>query len=360
MLKRSFLTAVLALTAHFGYATDYTTYIVNGTDTTLNTHPDFASLFFDSIDYDGLYGDGPFCGATVLNSQYILTAAHCIFDGEEPNEYYMLFTVVGQVERADEFPDSVDTVRAAEFYYYSSFSGSDSDLWANDIAIIKLESALNTSGSVARATEESYRDSSNSFVTIGLGLTSSYDSGFNRTLLSTDLTYVDNETCAASLDDTYTDLLTDNQICFSGEYSNSTRLYSGVCSGDSGGPVYYYDGSDYTQVGITSFGPEPCGDISITSYYTEIADYDSWISQVLAGNIDPQFIATDAKRTAYFDTGDSTDTDDTSNGGGSTDTSNSNGDDSIAEIKSSTAGSLDWMFLLILSGIFFSRKKLIL
>jgi secreted trypsin-like serine protease len=304
-LKR-YLLSLLATLSFITPATasDVTTYIVNGSDTSLTTHPDFASLFFDSIEYNGLYG-GPFCGATVLSDTFILTAAHCIFDGDEPYEYYMLFTTVGQIDDVSDFPNSVETVRASKFYYYSSFSGSDSDLWANDIAIIELESSLNILGTVTTPSDESYRDTSYDFVTIGLGKTDDDDDTSDNTLLSADMTYVDNSVCKTALGSSYSSSFTDKQICFEGaDKTTTTDLVAGVCSGDSGGPIYYDDGSTYTQVGITSFGPSDCGSEDVTSYYTEVVDYIDWIEGVMDGSYDTTtttvYTATDAKREAYL------------------------------------------------------------
>ncbi|MEZ9465113.1 trypsin-like serine protease, partial [Vibrio splendidus] len=80
----------------------------------------------------------------------------------------------------------------------------------------------------------------------------------------------------------------------------TSGLYGGTCQGDSGGPVYWKDGADYRQVGITSFGPDTCGGNSTVTYvFTEIQDYEAWIDSVIAGTETAKFVSTDAKRTAY-------------------------------------------------------------
>ena len=66
--------------------------------------------------------------------------------------------------------------------------------------------------------------------------------------------------------------------------------------------MYWKDGADYRQVGITSFGPDTCGGITSTvtsSVFTEIQDYEAWIDSVIAGTETAKFVSTDAKRTAY-------------------------------------------------------------
>ncbi|MHA2938691.1 S1 family peptidase [Vibrio sp. RC27] len=355
MIKRHLLTLVAALCfVNTTTANDLSTYIVNGESTSLTEHPDFASLFFDSIDYDGLYA-GPYCGATVLSQTFILTAAHCIFDGDEPNEYSMLFTTVGQTNDASNFPDSVTTVRAKKFYYYSSFSGTDSDLWADDIAIIELESSLNSNATVSTPSDESYRNTSNNFVTIGLGKTDDNDDIDDNTLLSANMTYITNAACQDALfadySAGYSGLFTNKQICFEGADSSSTTngLVAGVCSGDSGGPIYYENGGSFTQVGITSFGPSECGSTTVTSYYTEVADYTGWITSVMNGSYDSSttsvFTATDNKRSAYLSFGFS---------GGSS--GGSDGSFQVISSSSASSGSINTLGLLLMACIALIRR----
>lgn len=263
-----------------------------------------ASLFIDRIDYDGTYSTGPYCGATILNPTHILTAAHCIYGDENAQ----LFTVVvPQLQDTSQFPKgSIEKIRVSEVFYPSDYSNSLNDLLRNDVAILKLKSALNVDSIndvVKRPISEGYRSSLETFTAVGHGDTRS---GFDGTTLlqKADLNYVDNATCAAAFSSG--SALTDNQICFIGDYSVFSGLYGGTCQGDSGGPIYWKDGSDYRQVGITSFGPETCGGGSInstvTSVFTEIYNYEIWIDSVVAGTETAKFVSTDAKRTAYAGT----------------------------------------------------------
>ncbi|UQV23509.1 S1 family peptidase [Vibrio sp. J383] len=278
--------------------TGVTPYIVNGSNASVTEFPSMASLFIDRIDYDGVYSTGPYCGATILDPTHILTAAHCIYGNEEGQ----LFTVVvPQIEDTSQFPNgNIQKARVSEVYYRSDYSNALSDLLRNDVAILKLESALNidsVNDVVKRPSDESYRFGVNDFVAVGHGDTRS---GFDGTTLlqKADLNYVDNATCTSAFTDG--SALTDNQICFNGDYSAFTGLFNGTCQGDSGGPVYWKDGADYRQVGITSFGPDTCGgSATVTSVFTEIHDYEAWIDSVIAGTETAKFVSTDAKRTAY-------------------------------------------------------------
>ncbi|MFA0012375.1 trypsin-like serine protease [Vibrio lentus] len=280
-----------------------TPYIVNGSDATVAEFPSMASLFIDRIDYDGTYSTGPYCGATILDPTHILTAAHCIYGDENAQ----LFTVVvPQLQDTSQFPNgSIEKVRVSEVYYRSDYSNALSDLLRNDIAILKLESSLNIDAVndviyPLGFSTDLYRSSSENFVAVGHGDTRS---GFDSTtiLQKAALKYVDKATCINAFTDG--SALTDSQICFNGDYSPFTGLFNGTCQGDSGGPVYWQDGSTYRQVGITSFGPDTCGGSStVTSVFTEILDYKTWIDSVIAGTETAKFVSTDAKRTAYAGT----------------------------------------------------------
>ncbi|CAV26579.1 S1 family peptidase [Vibrio atlanticus] len=277
-------------------------YIVNGSNASVTDFPSMASLFIDRIDYDGVYSTGSYCGATILDPSHVLTAAHCIYGDEEGQ----LFTVVvPQIEDTSQFPKgNIQKARVSEVYYPSDYSDEISDFLRNDVAILKLESALNVDSIndvVKRPSNETYRNAASDFVAVGHGNTRT---GFDGTTLlqKVTLAYVDNTTCknAFTGKDNPNPPLTGKQICFTGDFNIFTSLYGSTCQGDSGGPVYWKDGSDYRQVGITSFGPATCGGNSVvTSVFTEIYDYRDWIDSVIAGTETAKFVSTHAKRSAY-------------------------------------------------------------
>lgn len=280
-------------------ATEVSTYIFNGTQASTTTFPSIATLYYDAIDYTGLYG--MYCGATILDSQHILTAAHCLYDGEgNLNEDYLIYTSVAlQMEDESQFLDgSVEVIRAEEFYAHPDYidsSSSSSSSWPNDIAIIKLEYEMNLEATayVARASESessTYRDTDNrqSFIAVGHGYT---ETGDGEELLQTTLTYQSSEECD------FTNL-SDSQLCMSGELDSETLVRNSTCSGDSGGPLYWYNGTTYVQAGITSYGWTNCFNAGSddTSVFTEVSDYSSWIDSVLSGNETADYTVTESDR----------------------------------------------------------------
>lgn len=279
MYKWILFSAMLSANA---YAVDFQPYIVNGSDTSSATYPSFASLLYQS---SAQYSTNSFCGASIINSQFILTAAHCIYGKKDT----MLYTVVvPQLDNVADFPyGNIQISRAAAFYYPSTYINSSSALWRDDIAIIKLETPLNVADYSALLNTQLNNDypAGNNYKAIGHGYVAGNVPNANKQLQETTLTFVSNAVCSAF----YGSALTSKQICFdgavSGAYKNST------CSGDSGGPIYWFNGSQYIQIGLTSFGPSLCGDTNqpITSVFTELYDYQSWIQRVLTGAEVPKY-----------------------------------------------------------------------
>lgn len=283
---RKWLWLLLLLTTRVS-AVEISPYIVNGTNANVANYPSFASLAIYISPYQ--YSSGTYCGATVLNSRYILTAAHCIYG----KSYTMLYTVVvPQLEDESQFPNgNVQLARAAEFYYPDNYVDSSAVYWPNDIAIIKLESDLNVSnfvGVLNSSINNSY-DVNGTYKAIGHGYVNGNVAGGTR-LLETTLTFVPFATCSAY----YGANLGPGHVCFTGPQIGSYR--NSTCSGDSGGPVYLDSGSGYVQIGITSFGPSTCGNpaLPVTSVFTEVSDYYSWILRVMNGLETPKYYVTES------------------------------------------------------------------
>ncbi|NAX19156.1 MULTISPECIES: trypsin-like serine protease [unclassified Vibrio] len=278
------------------FAVDAQPYIVNGSYASVAEFPSIASLFFDQIAYNGSYGKGSYCGASLLNNQYVLTAAHCVY-GNSANQ---LFTsVVPKLQIETNFPFNIlEKARVAEIYYPSTYNNTT---LLDDIAILKLETPLTMVSSADYLTrptansDSTYRSSSETFIAVGHGNTSS-NLDTKTSLQQTELTYVPNSSC------NYGTGVPDTNLCMEGAIG-STGLQNATCQGDSGGPLFWHIGGNYIQVGITSFGPNTkCGDPLVTapSVFTEILDYSTWIESVLLGSEPPKFVATEAKRQAYL------------------------------------------------------------
>ncbi|MFC5079493.1 Trypsin precursor [Vibrio thalassae] len=311
--------------------------IVNGENASINDFDSFASLYIESIDYDGRYSSAAYCGGTYLTSEYVMTAAHCL----EGDMGALLFTsAVAMLENEQDFLNA-DRRRVVEVYIHPDFTNNVNLLLPNDIAILKLETPASSGSNVTRATTQTYRNINETFVTVGHGNTQSGVDG-TPILQRANLLWVSNADCATNFD--RGNELTGKQVCFTGSQSQSTGLRAGTCQGDSGGPIYWYHNGMYEQVGITSFGPTICGDPSsdVTAVYTEVASYSSWIDSVLAGSQTPFITSDEQERLDYL----------AANGrvvwtGGSTINSSDGGG----------GGSVAWFLSLMLAAVAYYRRS---
>lgn len=274
------------------YSADISPYIVNGTQVSdselFNTYPTFTSLYF----HDGSrYGN--YCGATLINSQYVLTAAHCIY--QDYDEMLNTWVVPRMSDQSVYSNGSYMSARVEKIYYPSTYSPnldpSNGPVLPDDIAILKLASSLNVgdyASTINSTIDNTYalNRGSETFKAVGRGLTTHVADNLGNTVSRTSTDVV----LQASLTSTNTcNPLTSKQLCFDGTLAGSYK--NSTCKGDSGGPVYWWDGSGYKQIGITSYGPTTCGDPtrSYTSVFTEVYDYSTWISNVLNGSEQPKY-----------------------------------------------------------------------
>ncbi|MGL0819840.1 secreted trypsin-like serine protease [Vibrio vulnificus] len=312
--------------------------IVNGTVIDVNRYSSFASLFFDSLEYDGVYFPWASCGATILDTSHVLTAAHCV---EDLGSMALFLVVVPQLQDENDYPfGNIQRHRVAKIFYPDNFSNSPYTLFPNDIAILKLENPMNidsVNDVIRRPQNEVYRNASETFFAVGHGNTrSGFDS--ESQLQETPLTYISNTQCANVF--SAGNYLSSKQICFDGNFSQSSQLKNSTCQGDSGGPVYWENNGVMMQVGVTSFGPNICGDPNwaVTSVFTEITDYASWIDSVLAGNETAKVTVTEQMRLDYMN-GDTGSVDDTGSSG--------NNEEAPMSFGSSSGGGAVGLWLLM-------------
>jgi len=235
--------------------------IIGGGDATPNTYPWMVSIQSKS-------DSEHFCGGSLIDESYVLTAAHCIEDASAEE----IQAVVSEFDLKQ--ASQQEQVIAIKNIYMHQGYGDD-----NDIAVLELITPTNkTPVKLAdKSLNNSLQVGSNMMV-MGWGNQLTDGEKFPNILQEVQLPLADHAQCITN----YAGIdmaITDNMLC--------AGLAAGgkdSCQGDSGGPLVYQKDSDWFQTGVVSFG-EGCAQENFFGVYTKVANYNDWIAQVKAGEV---------------------------------------------------------------------------
>ncbi|KAG5336657.1 SNAK protease, partial [Acromyrmex charruanus] len=248
--------------------------IFGGTQTEQGEFPYMVALGYENEDKDDDNSEAIKynCGGTLISSQYVLTAAHCVSNIQEkvPVEVRVGSEDLKSVGDAQRIPIS-NVIPHPQYKRSVNY---------NDVAILKLSTPVRIENNVrpiciqTKSLDSMNVQSNVSFIVIGWGATSFDEDGSTKLMKTPGLSLVDKESCGKKFND-FGKLprgLDDNMLCVLD--TNVTRR-SDACHGDSGGPLLMFIGSSHSIVGITAFG-QSCGG-SIPGVYTAVYSFLEWI-----------------------------------------------------------------------------------
>ncbi|KAM8927694.1 transmembrane protease serine 4-like [Pelodytes ibericus] len=224
--------------------------IIGGTDTAIENWPWQASLQFMGQHV---------CGGSIINSRWILTAAHC-FKGQAQVDRWRI--QYGMAKLTFTFGSPVDKIFIPGQYI--------NDVKQYDIALMKLKSDISFSALIQPICLPGYDNnlppSSKLWVT-GWGNTQEGGSAAS-TLQEVAINLISMAQC----NNDYFGQILPSMLCAGREAGGAD-----TCQGDSGGPlVYYGNSSRWEQVGIVSWG-DGCGRPGKVGVYTKVQWYLEWI-----------------------------------------------------------------------------------
>lgn len=251
--------------------------IFGGEPTKLEEHPWAALLIYDITGNNTLV---PKCGGSLLNSRYVLTAAHCIMD--IPKKWklrYVRFKEHDAISKDNctTTEDSEEICRqdyeVEEIIVHPQYNMSVRNK-VHDITLLKLAKDVEFDKYVKPIClpfDETIRNmqiDSENFTVTGWGQTeTAIRSG---TQLHVDIVGKTLDVCNEKFKIANV-TLADTQICVGGEIGKDS------CKGDSGGPLMRQVGLTWYQVGVVSFGNRKCGTEGFPGIYTNVAKYLKWI-----------------------------------------------------------------------------------
>ena len=237
--------------------------IVGGRDAEINEFPYIVSIRRTELE---LFLGFPYhvCGGSILNSNTVLTASHCLYDpfGNQltmPGSY----TVVAGLLHMYSIDNDSKIYFVSAIHPHPNF---DTETLQNDIAIMKVQPDflfnLPNIQPIIISSDQDLAESTQCSVH-GWGVLF-YDYPFLPDVLQTVDLRVSN---FGNCNEVYEGLLTKKQLC-------AYELEKDSCSGDSGGPLV----CNNLLVGIVSFGLE-CALPDIPGVYTKVAAFNDFIQK---------------------------------------------------------------------------------
>ncbi|XP_063965714.1 trypsin-like [Lytechinus pictus] len=218
-----------------------------------------------------LSGGRHICGATLIDKDWIVCAAHCFGKTPQISDYSF---ALGVHDKSSGSESSRQDYTAAEIFVHENYQSSTTN---NDIALIKLSQSVTCTDEISTACLVSARPNDNdmAFVT-GWGTLSS--GGFTpRRLNQVQVPVVSDDTCKKAYRLSYNP---DTMVCAG--YPEGGK---DSCQGDSGGPMVVKNQQTglWELGGIVSWG-YGCAEAGNYGVYTNVANYLGWISNIMANN----------------------------------------------------------------------------
>eukprot|EP00794_Sanderia_malayensis_P016910 gene16910-18616_t len=244
--------------------TKYSTRIVGGVYAKKGAFPWQAAIMWRA----GISKDQQFCGGSLIDREWVLTAAHCFVNGAIPR-YYKVKLGDHDLKSDDQ---SEQEFNVSAIMVHGGYNEITTD---NDVALMRLSRKATINDHVNTICLPGLGDrivpaGSRCKIT-GWGATEEHGSTSNI-LMEAEVPVVNRSVCAH--DSIYGKKITQNMMC-----AGFSRGGIDTCQGDSGGPMQCrseIDRSQWVLQGVTSWG-RGCGRKMKYGVYAVVKNYLMWI-----------------------------------------------------------------------------------
>lgn len=219
------------------------------------------------------------CGGSLIHRRFVLTAAHCLYNRDHNSFAKEINIAIGQRRPDPEYRN----ILAKSFYLHKVF---DRQLLIPDIAIIELATSANGPPISLAESRQQVPSVGNRIIAAGFGKTHvSNEHGEPKHVNQVELYRDDHNICRKVKGKMFggvIDNMRGDWIC-SVNKNFPHGSGTGTCHGDSGGPMFAYNGQTYVQIAVSMLTWNECGAKNSVNWGAIVHPYTRDINRVTHG-----------------------------------------------------------------------------